>query len=99
MLRLFDVKLMLRALKIRKYGLIKLIIISGKGITTLGGAGGNGVRHGAKPPSYTSFSTAGGVGGIGRIRIDSVVFAGHIPDDVGVVYRTNMSNLFYVRLC
>ena len=66
-------------------------------MTTLGGAGGKGVLHGPMPPTFTSFSTAGGDGGIGRIRIDSVVFAGHIPDAVGVVYRTNMSNLFYVR--
>ena len=75
-----------------------MYILGKNKISAVGGLGGSGVpaRFQASD-ALRGYGNCGGYGGVGRIRIDSVVFAGYIKDGAGEIYRSNMSSLFYVR--
>ena len=80
-------------------GFETILCISGTyKISAIGGLGGTGVPPRLGSIHFNNFISCGGFGAMGRIRIDSVVFSGHILEEAGVIYRSNMSNLFYVSI-
>ena len=56
-------------------------------LSVRGGKGGIGAKQ-----------NCGGNGGLGRIRIDSVVLSGTVSSEYGKLEKKNIKNLYYVSI-